>query len=591
MTTLSQFVALHFVYRRLFLGCGFLPLLTLIAPVLLWVYLGVWNILSGGYAGVTHVLSLGIAVTAYHGIHTLSKTEESRQRALQINRQYVPVLMICCALLIHVTASSMGLRSFSGPYGWVFSFRDSLRMSFVLTLLGIAILARFMGPQSLVRCSTVPLAPNPVYVALRDIWTDPLSIVQPGDTPGKLLTHTFDRAPRNSRRFQTPLLASELVHTALAMVLGVMLALVMELPTPQGHHELLGPAMQWWTSVFIYSLSLLLPVLNLEHELDPRNVSMNLKSSLTRASKNTFFAILFAAILSITFFHSTGSGIRWTARVGIHSLLVSLYIEFLQQIISMALFYPRSDCQLLVHELYDDGTELPYVKVLLCGILRGDEAVNLMHKVTAEQDEYDRIRKYAGSLASAQLKMGATAGVEKAEAMLEEDVLQLVLLESVYSTRKAVVQLLDTPHSLYLFRALCVTISTFAEILLRCTSLQSSTELVLPPGFLCAIEYSIVGISRCIQQSFPGGSDWTLSPLATVLPSVLESIFSLRLALLDFAQRRGDGRPVGLHFPELIHLVRLCDTATRQWIEGKSVKLWNMATEEWVREIKTRPAT
>ncbi len=414
--------------------------------------------------------------------------------------------------------------------------------------------------------------------------------MQPGDTPGKLLTHSFDRAPRNSRRFQTPLLASELVHAALAMVLGVVLALVIELPTPHGHHDL-GPAIQWWTSVFIYSLSLLLPVFSLDHELDPRNVSVNLRSCLTRASKNAFFAILFAAIPSVTVFHSTASGIQWTARVGIHSLLVSLYIEFLHQIISMALFYPRSDCRLLLHELYDDGTELPYVKVLLCGILRGDEAMNLMHKVTAEHDEYDRIRKYAGSLATAQLKMGATAGVEKAEAMLEEDVLQMVLLESVYSTRKAVVHLLATPYSLYLFRALCVAISTFAEILLRCTSLQSSTELVLPPGFFCAIEYAVVGISRCIQQSFPGGSEWTLSPLATVLPSVLESTFSLRLALLDFAQRRGDGRPVGLHSPELIHLVRMCDTATRQWVEGKSVKLWNMPTEEWVREIKTRPST
>jgi hypothetical protein len=154
MTTLSQFVALHFVYRRLLLGCGFLPLLTLIAPIILWVYLGVWNLLSGGYAGLTHLLSLGIAVLAYHGIHTLSKSEESRQRALHVNRQYVPVLMICCALLIHVTASSLGLRSFSGPYSWVFSFRQSLRMSFVLTLLGIAVLARFMGPQSLGKYGT-----------------------------------------------------------------------------------------------------------------------------------------------------------------------------------------------------------------------------------------------------------------------------------------------------------------------------------------------------------------------------------------------------------------------------------------------------
>lgn len=149
MTTLSQFVAMHFAYRRLFLWCGFVPLLVLIAPVLLAVYLGIWNVLSGGFAGITHILSLGITVAAYHTIHTFSRSEESLKRALHVNRQYIPLLMISCALLINITASSLGLSSFSGPSGWVLSFSQSMRMSVVFTLLGIAVLARFIGPQSI----------------------------------------------------------------------------------------------------------------------------------------------------------------------------------------------------------------------------------------------------------------------------------------------------------------------------------------------------------------------------------------------------------------------------------------------------------
>ena len=415
--------------------------------------------------------------------------------------------------------------------------------------------------------------------------------MQPGDTPGKLLTFDHRYARHSSRRFRAPILAAMLAQAAMTMVLGVALAVCLEWPTSHNNnqHEFSHDAIQWWMSVLIHTLSLLLPVLNLDHELDPRNVSLDLRNCLTRAGKNAFAAILLTALVTLALFHSWSTS--WASRVCLESCLVSVYLEFLHQTVRLALFCPPSDCRLLVHELCDDGTDFPYVKVLLCSILRSDEALNLMHKVTVEPDEYDRIRKYAGILASAQLKMGVTAGVDRAEAMLEEDVLQMVLLDAIYSTRKAITGLLETPHSLYLFRALCVLISTFAEILLRCTSLPSSTtDLVLPPGFLCATEYAVVGLSRCIQLSFQGGSDWTLSPLATVLPSVLESTFSLRLALHDFAQRRADGRPVGLHSPELMHLVRICDTATRQWVEGKSLKLWNTATEEWVREIRTRPS-
>lgn len=444
---------------------------------------------------------------------------------------------------------------------------------------------------SLVRCSSIPLAPNPVYMAFHDLYQDPLSIVQPGDTPGKLLTHSFDRVQRNSRRFQTPILASVLAQAGIAIALGILLAFAIELPKSHRDGHEFDHAIQWWTSVFVNTLTLLLPVFNLDHELDPQKRTLDIRNSLKRATQNVSSVILATAIPAVAVSRTwwTALGVQWASRMIFDSFLIGLYLEFLHQTVCLVLFYPSSDCRSLVHELYEDGTELPYVKVLLCSILRGDEAVNLIHQVTIEQDEYDRIRKYAGALASAQLKIGVTAGVDKAEAMLEEDALQLVLLESIYNTRKAISNLLATPHSLYLIRALCVLIYTFAEILLRCTSLQSKTDLVLPAGFLCAIEYAVMGVSRCIQQSFQNGSDWSLSPLATLLPSVLESTFSLRLALLDFAQRRGDGRPVGMHSPEILHLVRICDIATRQWLEGKSLKLWNSATEEWVREIKARP--
>lgn len=149
MTTLSQFVAMHFVYRRFFICCCSVPLLILVAPVILAAYLGIWNFISGGYAGLTHIVSLGIGVAVYHIILSLTKSEESFRRALHVNRQYVPIMMICCALLLNMTASSLGLSSFSGPSGLVLSFSQSLRVSVVLLLLGLAVLARFVGPQSI----------------------------------------------------------------------------------------------------------------------------------------------------------------------------------------------------------------------------------------------------------------------------------------------------------------------------------------------------------------------------------------------------------------------------------------------------------
>lgn len=140
---------MHFVYRRVLICCGLLPLLVLTAPVVFIAYLGMWNWLSGGYAGMTHIGSLGIGVALYHVIQSLATSHESFQRALQANRQYIPLVMIVCALLLNVSAPLLGLSAFSGPLGWILSAGQSLRMALVLLLLGVAVLARFIGPQSI----------------------------------------------------------------------------------------------------------------------------------------------------------------------------------------------------------------------------------------------------------------------------------------------------------------------------------------------------------------------------------------------------------------------------------------------------------
>ena len=150
-TSLHQIVALTYVYRRMVTVCCALPAATLVFPAASWVTLGLLRQCTD-YGVLAVLLTLFLMAAARNQIHRLVTSKEALEVSLQNNQVRLPLLMfiVSCGIsrvlgpILDRLGLSTMLRLTTGM-----GISTALRLCVSMSLLGMLVAARFVGPTSI----------------------------------------------------------------------------------------------------------------------------------------------------------------------------------------------------------------------------------------------------------------------------------------------------------------------------------------------------------------------------------------------------------------------------------------------------------
>lgn len=151
LPTLGQGVAMAHTYRRMLPVVGTPPLTVMLAPFVLKSVIFVLDQITAGYGILALALSLLFMLEGYHLIHTLASTREKMELAFAKNAIRLPVGSLIAGVLVsrYVVApivSWVGIPFLSIP---IIGFLDAFRLAAALACLGLAVVARYLGPNSI----------------------------------------------------------------------------------------------------------------------------------------------------------------------------------------------------------------------------------------------------------------------------------------------------------------------------------------------------------------------------------------------------------------------------------------------------------
>jgi hypothetical protein len=606
--SLSQVTALVVVYRRLVIVWGVGPVLVVALPLILQMGLWILNVVSAGYAGLTVAIFLALTMTACEIIRSLTADANSTvfSKALQSNQRHLPAVLVFSCVVARMIGPKLAFfwtayTSDTAALPFLSVTLHSIRLAIILALLGLTVMARFVGPKSVIRCSTIPLVSNPLSTTLQDFWHNPiLTLLQPSDTPGEVWT-TAARVDQQ-QRFQRPTWSITITQAILALFLGVgvsTLATVWTCPKTQA---------QQWTTLFAFVMTLLVPLwtstLNgVGHELNPKEhyyyTSSRIQHSLTGrqlwpslqpALQATTFVVFVSSLCLVYLLQDEGERwdndtTFWTLRLALACLFSSWFVYGLDQVVRYRLFCPRIDLRSVVNELYYDGTQTPLLTVLVQSIVRSEVLTKEIINITPtsafqRQDELERCRQLSHPLASRLLLLD---GTNNKGLTLEDDVMQIAVLEALPRRPewllRPVVQ-----------RALCVYVAGLAEALHRLHVLQPpNRHCILPAGLLCAAECAVTALGVTTEND-------TVSKMMSL--SSLECIFALHTATREFATANirttsttADTATVSTEEavminPALLPLLRACEAAAALLLKQHSILyLLEPRTMEWAQHM------
>lgn len=460
-------------------------------------------------------------------------------------------------------------------------------------------------------------------------------------------TDTSDgESSSSSRRYSRATNAATISQVAVWIAIGTVMAFGAAagwFPSPEPRDSVATRTATLWCLFSVLAFSGAGFLLQLGNELDPRaaaGTQLEPDAVLRRAAsrKSMLFATLCPLLSMVaTYFLVDGSAdgseedgheppslfgwFDWSLffQLVLYTGLIHLYLHLLDEGIRYDLFRPSLNLSRLIEEFHDDSTPLTRLGVTMNSLLRGATSIvaDLSKPIPAgvaarfgvEIEESRRLDQHAREFAesvvhspsllfsvAAPTASSRSGGTSCAEAPLEEDVLRVIILQSLvddsdssYGSAAAMVQnkqqqkrrahrdfvdeLVD-PKSpmeggaglglgkyrwhmcLPLVRALCVYVGGIGYALLTCAGkpprsasapnrprLGSIIATVnfwsIPPGLYVCAEYALRAISKCIVRSMTTASgdpipDFKSSELAILVPAALSSIFCLRRGIITF---------------------------------------------------------
>lgn len=492
------------------------------------------------------------------------------------------------------------------------------------------------------RCSTVPLAYNPLTALVKELWTDPLAIVRPNEFPGSL---EVNNSSSKGRRYKHPTWIATIQHVCFIVVLGCLLAFILNAQWYRQYHDA-----YWRLDVFVACLATLflsLPSITHSHELNPKQHRFGTDESPWEFAANLLLETAKTVILGFFIVVAFCSGKAWSTTGSVYfshpggaiGLLLacmgmSIYLRMLDRACRLSFFVPLADIKDLVdnHVRYE-RTVVSYVTVLVESILRYSHATastvlnfaytNPMNIGQWDQEEWQRTVNMGKDVAQV---MVWNQRSDQIEAPLEEDIFQLTVLASLAEQNNNSIEGLVKPSGMRppmivpLVRALCVFLCGFVETLRLCypgnlflpsgfgptlearhnvanhrKAANGGSNWVLPPGLLCAVEWALQGLARCIVESclatnpsektvHDGTIDWKVSSLALLIPTCFETMHAVHVAVTGFnGGNEDDDSP-------LVSVLKVCDEAALDVL--KRIIPANMSlhrdTLEWAKDVRSK---
>lgn len=255
--SLCQVIALVMCYRRLGFVFLTMPMIVSLGPILVNVLLGILNSVTRGF-GILCLVLVGCSVLAWTHVLKAMAPPGKLDEAYQKSQVVLPLAMF----LVY----GAGLRIISGVLGPNFSqwtptlaWNVGVRPAIGLLFINAAILFRFVGPGSIIRCSTVPLASNEFINSFKDI-TIP--------EPSAWRIRTW------GRRQQCPTISSFCANMIATCIAGYLVSEYIFLP----YHEVSGKMKQFLDFTCLMTMTIHLWVPNFDgirHELNPRHYKSN----------------------------------------------------------------------------------------------------------------------------------------------------------------------------------------------------------------------------------------------------------------------------------------------------------------------------
>ena len=486
--------------------------------------------------------------------------------------------------------------------------------------------ARYIGPQSIVRCSSSPLLVNPYVKAFRSIFESPQPLSKfpetrqrPGDFRRDEKT-SEQRKEVNPRRMQLPTSASLSAQIIISIALSTIFAFNSILPFA---HEAADGSISSSTKTTIFfsciasgALQLLLTTIQgTNHEINP----IYYQSNSTRGKDIFFKSLGTAAQISVAvpilaiFVQSQNDSSQWSDSLFYFVFVppvIILYLYGFDYALRILLCTTPPGMKKFVEEASGGDVSMEiFVDVILRSVLHSnDELVKKLGNLPTASKMWTNIEEEELKLSNAAMKTMANTllyktNKDEASPHLEDDVLRLAILSCVGGTTSKgagtignaaesnmkkwlrpaadIVQLpgknsID-PFAIPIVRALCVYAGGIAESLrlLFASEDKLSQDLwVLPPGTLFMAECAIRGATHWILQGMnmsPSGTS-----LSILIPVLLNSAYKLQDSLLRYQQASDGSAPYGETYslkltpplsPQFLPLYNICNNSAKSILE------------------------
>ncbi|KAG7364570.1 hypothetical protein IV203_037772 [Nitzschia inconspicua] len=577
--TTSQLVALSYTYRIvlwiLFAG----PLLMLATQLIYMLSFFFLDAITNQHTIVTLLATAATSYKIQNQIVKAAPTEAQANETAKKLQYWLPAMMLFpCILFVRYIVTPvervLQVKTMSILSLPIVPFAVTLQVAIGSVLLGCSICARYIGPPSIVRCSSSPLAMHPVAATIRSVTTNKEALLRvlAGKSQDTAVDKKGDQTPP-PRRFQWPKLRYGFSQMIITIVFSIAATFTSVLPlTHDGIHGDTPMKNAIITVAIVTNLAHLFQATldGTSHELNPlrHGIKSGWEAKFWSVS-DSYFRSFWApgiVILVVSYFGTTD----WKDMLIciLTAIVMTVHAIVFDSILKASLCATPPDIMKSIEVSASDGSPEVFLCVVLQSLCHSNNelAKNLSNISTTaiwldlEKEEKKRNELAISTMATALLYKSP---LDESGPHLEEDVLRYALVSSIgsWSCDGGVEEWksLKEPYFVPICRGLCAYFGGLGEALVQCTSDKQSLsdQWLLPPGSVVVAECSVQGATHCLLSAISSNiSTWRNSHLATLVPALLTSLFRLETGMLRYAQKIGQIPPKDVPESEKISLFR-----------------------------------
>lgn len=591
----SQAVAITMTYELLFHAVR-LPIVIVISiSVILRVSYFVLDKFTANHTLLALILTGASTLFARRYIQRIAPSPRDAREGwtkVQVQLPLAVFVLVCvvCRLVLSPLEELFPVRWIL-TWSPIISWNVTVRAVVFCLALGLSVVMRYIGPPSVMRCSSCPLLEHPFQTSLRNILSNLTTeklievLMAPGANNNPPMMHTHAAAAPHpqlgtpwdyrgkARRFQTPMLTAMVAQVFLTSILSLLVAYISILPIFSLIHGDVASRTSLVLTCLASSLWHLSQTALQYPEINPLRLRGRYGFRYPTSDSliiTSLLGVAFAVLATTYFTHqyhyemdptvsANNTSSLWAtslaAGCGIYFYL-DVFDRFLQYIICS---YGKDMHQVIV-EVTDDRSLDAFLEVAIQSLAHGDPKLilSLAEPSTRayadlERHEVQRHDQVCRSMAEHLLSLS-----HETSAPLEEDVLRLALLAyygagnnlSDTSSEKMnqIRQWIEPPQNrnwqgeppvVPLVRAISAYIGGLGESLLVCSKPSQQTKRHGPspwtvaPGAVACATYAIRAgarflLSNC-QASLPTGR------LTMLIPVYLSCLYHLESAMMQWA--------------------------------------------------------